>query len=238
MGWTPEVISERMETDGEDHSVCAESFYRHIFSPAGRREGLPRLLGQRKSRRGRRARNGRRNPSIPNRTPLSERPESAQDRGEYGHREGDLVHFGRQRDILPTLHERSTRLALVRRLHSKDAGDTANAIIAGLKGLPTKACKMITHENGGAFAQHTKVQQALDMPAWFCDPHSPWQRGGVENANGRNRVDLPRKTDLSAYTDADLDDLVRIMNSTPRNCLSFRTPPEAFAKHIGVALEM
>ena len=68
----------------------------------------------------------------------------------------------------------------------------------------------------------------------LCDPHAPWQRGGVENANGRIRVDLPRKTDLSAYT----DDLVWIMNSTSRNCLGFRKPREAFAQQIGVALEM
>ena len=237
MGWTPEMISERMERDTEDHSLCTESIYRHIFSPAGRREGLPKLLPQRKSKRGRRARNGKREPSIPDRTPISDRPESARDRGEFGHWEGDLVHFSRQRDILLTLHERSTRLTLVRRLQSKDAGDTANAIIAELKGLPTEARKTITHDNGGEFAQHKKVQKALDMPAYFCDPHSPWQRGGVENTNGRIRVDLPRKTDLSAYSDTDLDDLVWIMNSTPRKCLGFQTPLEAFAQQLGVALE-
>ncbi|MEM9899674.1 MAG: IS30 family transposase, partial [Pseudomonadota bacterium] len=135
-------------------------------------------------------------------------------------------------------HERSTRLTLVRRLKSKDAGSTADAIVAELKGLPAAARKTITHDNGGEFAKHRKVEQALSMPASFCDPHSPWQRGGLENANGRIRVDLPRKTDLSAYSDADLEDLVWIMNSTPRKCLGFKTPLEAFAQQLGVALEM
>jgi len=238
MGWTPEIIAGRMEQDGVEHSVCAESIYRYIFSPAGRREGLPKYLPQRKSRRGRRARNGKREPSIPNRVPISQRPESAEDRREFGHWEGDLVHFSRQRDILLTLHERSTRLTLARRLHSKDAGNTAAAIIAELHGLPGTARKTITHDNGGEFARHTRVKDALGLQAYFCDPHSPWQRGGVENANGRVRVELPRKTDLSAYSDTDIDDIVWIMNTTPRKCLGFQTPIEAFAQKLGVALEM
>ena len=238
MGWTPEIIAGRMELEGMDHSVCAESIYRHIFSPAGRREGLPKYLPQRKSRRGRRARNGKREPSIPNRIPISQRPESVEDRTEFGHWEGDLVHFSRQRDILLTLHERSTRLTLVRRLQSKDASDTAEAIIKELRGLPKKARRTITHDNGGEFARHAKVEDALEMPAYFCDPHSPWQRGGVENANGRVRVELPRKTDLFAFSEADIDDIVWIMNSTPRKCLGFQTPIEAFAQQLGVALEM
>jgi IS30 family transposase len=237
MGWSPEQIAGRMELDGEEHSVCAESIYRHIFSPAGRRDGLPKYLPQRKSRRGRRTRNGKREPSIPNRMPIAQRPDSVEDRTEFGHWEGDLVHFTRQRDILLTLHERSTRLTLMRRLQSKDASDTADAIIDELRGLPGDACKTITHDNGGEFARHVKVKDALGMPAYFCDPHSPWQRGGVENSNGRVRVELPRKTDLSAYSDADIDDIVWIMNSTPRKCLGFQTPLEAFANQLGVALE-
>lgn len=173
MGWTPEIIARRMELDEEEHSISHESIYRHIFSPAGRREGLPKLLPQRKSKRGRRARNGKRKPSIPNRVPISQRPESVEDRTEFGHWEGDLVHFSRQRDILLTLHERNTRLTMVRRLHSKDSGDTAKAIIAELGGLPPDARKTITHDNGGEFARHTNVKDALGMPAYFCDPHSP-----------------------------------------------------------------
>ena len=238
MGWSPEQIAGRMELEGVEHAISTESIYRHIFSPAGRRDGLPKYLPQRKSRRGRRARNGKREPSIPNRTPISQRPDGVEDRSEFGHWEGDLVHFTRQRDILLTLHERSTRLTLARRLQSKDAGDTAGAIVAELRTLPGTACKTITHDNGGEFARHAKVTDALGMPAYFCDPNSPWQRGGIENSNGRVRVELPRKTDLSGYSDADIDDIVWIMNSTPRKCLGFQTPIEAFAQKLGVALEM
>lgn len=237
MGWSPEQIAGRMELDGGEQTVCTESIYRHVFSPAGRRAGLPKLLPQRKSQRGRRARNGRRGPSIPDRTPISQRPESAGDREEFGHWEGDLMHFRRQRDILLTLQERSTRLTLARRLLSKNAADTADAIVDELGGLPAEALRTITHDNGGEFARHATVNARTGLAAYFCDPHSPWQRGGIENGNGLLRRDLPRKTNLSDYADTDIDDIVWMLNSTPRKCLGFQTPIEAFAKHLGVALE-
>jgi len=237
MGWSPEQIAGRMELEGLEHSVCAESIYRHAYSPAGRRAGLPRQLAQRKAKRGRRRRTGRREPSIPNRVPIHQRPTKAHLRAEFGHWEGDLVHFRRQRDILLTLQERRSRLTLARRLLSKDAELTASAIVAELAGLPPKARRTITHDNGGEFAQHSAVTGQIGMRAYFCDPHSPWQRGSIENANGRLRRDLPRKTSLGEYTDDDIDDVVWNLNSTPRKCPGYRTPIEAFAANLGVALE-
>ena len=121
MGWSPEQIAGRMELDGSEHRVSAESIYRHAYSPVGRLAGLPRLLAQRKPKRGRRRRNGPREPAIPNRTPIHQRPTKAHLRSQFGHWEGDLMHFRRQRDILLTLQERRSRLTLVRRLLSKDA---------------------------------------------------------------------------------------------------------------------
>jgi len=237
MGWSPEQIAGRMELDGVEHGICTESIYRHVFSRAGRDAGLPKLLPQRKSRRGRRARNGRREPAIPNRTPINQRPASAEGRQEFGHWEGDLMHFRRQRDILLTLQERSTRLTLARRLHSKDASGTADAIVDELRGLPARALRTITHDNGGEFARHETVKSRIGLAAFFCDPHSPWQRGGIENGNGLLRRDLPRKAKLSDYNDTDIDDIVWMLNSTPRKCLRFQTPIEAFAQNLGVALE-
>ena len=146
------------------------------------------------------------------------------------------MHFRRQRDILLTLQERRSRLA--RRLHSKDADAAAEAIAAELGGLPATARRTITHDNGGEFARHQTVTEAIGLQAYFCDPHSPWQRGSIENANGRLRRDLPRKTTLGDYTDADIDDVIWNLNATPRKCLGYRTPIEAFAANLGVALEM
>lgn len=238
MGWSPEQIAGRMEREGVDHKVSAESIYRHVYSPAGRRAGLPRQLAQRKARRGRRRRNGAREPSIPNRVSIHQRPTKAHLRAEFGHWEGDLMHFRRQRDILLTLQERRSRLTLARRLRSKDAVLTANAIVAELGGLAPEARRTVTHDNGGEFAQHERVTDQIGLRAFFCDPHSPWQRGGIENANGRLRRDLPRKTSLGDYTDDDIDDVIWNVNSTPRKCLGYRTPIEAFAANLGVALEM
>lgn len=237
MGWSPEQIAGRMKLDEVEHAVSAESIYRFIYSPEGRHARLPRQLAQRKSRRGRRRRTGRREPSIPDRVPIHQRPTKAHLRAEFGHWEGDLLHFCRQRDILLTLQERRSRLTLARRLESKSADDTAHAIMAELDGLPPRARKTITHDNGGEFAEHGKVTAGIGMRAFFCDPHSPWQRGGIENANGRLRRDLPRKTRLSEHNDDDIDDVIWTLNSTPRKCLGYRTPIEAFAINLGVALE-
>lgn len=226
-----------MELDREDHVISTESIYRHVFSRAGRCDGLPKYLAQRKSRRGRRARNGKREPSIPNRVHIHQRPDCVAERAEFGHWEGDLMHFRSQRDILLTLQEKSTRITLVQRLHSKSSEDTANAIIAELGGLPEQALRTLTHDNGGEFVRHEAVKDWIGMPAYFCDPHSPWQRGGIENANGRIRRELPRSTRLSEYRETDIEDIVWMLNSTPRKCLGFRTPIEAFAQQLGVALE-
>jgi len=92
----------------------------------------------------------------------------------------------------------------------------------------------ITHDNGGEFARHEQVKNAIGLGAFFCDPHSPWQRSGIENANGRLRRDLPRKASLGGYTDS----IVWNLNATPRKCLAFKTPIEVFASQLGVALEM
>jgi len=238
MGWSPEQIAGRMELEGSEHRVSAESIYRHAYSPAGRRAGLPRQLAQRKPKRGRRRRNGAREPAIPNRKSIHQRPTKAHLRSQFGHWEGDLMHFRRQRDILLTLQERRSRLTLARRLLSKDADLTASAIADELGGLPAKARRTITHDNGGEFARHEAVTDAIGLHAFFCDPHSPWQRGGLENANGRLRRDFPRKTSLGDYTDADIDGVIWNLNATPRKCLGYRTPIEAFGANLGVALEM
>jgi IS30 family transposase len=226
MGWSPEQIAGRMELDGLEHAVSAESIYRHIFSPAGRRDGLPKYLPQRKSRRGRRARNGKREPGIPDRVPIAQRPAIVEERTEFGHWEGDLMHFRRQRDILLTLQERSTRLTLARRLHSKNSHETASAIIEELGGLPASALRTITHDNGGEFARHVAVKKQIGLTAYFCDPHSPWQRGTNENTNRLLRQYFPKGTDLSVHSQEHLDAVARELNERPRKTLHYFSPAE------------
>src|SRR5512144_2784013 len=238
MGWSPQQIAGRMDLENAEHGVSVESIYRHVYSPAGRRARLPHQLAQRKAKRGRRRRNGRREPAIPNRTPIHQRPTKAHLRSQFGHWEGDLMHFRRQRDILLTLQERKSRLTLARRLSGKDASVAAKTTAEELTGLPASARRTITYDNGGEFARHEDVTQKIGLRAYFCDQHSPWQRGGIENANGRLRRDLARNTSLDGYTDADITDLIWNLNSTPRKCLGYQTPIEVFAANLGVALEL
>lgn len=147
------------------------------------------------------------------------------------------MHFRRQRDILLTLQERQSRRTVAQRLHSKDADVTADAISQELSGRPARARRTITYDNGGEFARHEAVTEAIGLRAFFCDPHSPGQRGGIENANGLLRRDIPRQTRLRDYTDNDVDDVIWNLTSTPRKCLGDRTPIEAFAANLGVARE-
>lgn len=237
MGWSPEQIAGRLRREQAEHTVSHEAIYRWIYGPVGRCERLHRYLTRAKSRRGRRPRPGRRPPSIPNRTPIHWRPARASCRTEFGHWEADLVHFRRQRDALLTLQERKTRLALGGRLEGRAAGPTMDQFLTKLAGLPQRARRSVTFDNGGEWAQHERLRDELGVRTYFCDPHSPWQRGAIEHANGVLRRDVPRHATLSCYSDADLDSLIWSFNTTPRKCLAFRTPLEAFAQQLGVALE-
>lgn len=240
MGWTPEQISGRLQLEHGDPIISHESIYRFIYSPAGRRLKLSRYLPHHHAKRGYRKRKGTRKIPIPDRVPIDQRPEMANNRAEIGHWEGDLVHFSRKRDILLTLTERKSRYWIMQSIPKRDSQTVSNAIISALQPLPKPLRRTITHDNGGEFARHARVNEKLDMPAYFCEPHSPWQRGSIENGNGRLRIDLPRKTDLKHYTEQDIQDLAMLYNNTPRKCLGYKTPTEIILNEInkkGAALE-
>lgn len=233
MGHTPEQIVGRLTLEQSEHRVSTETIYAWIYGPHGRRQKLHRLLPRAKAKRGRRARKGRREPPIPDRMPIHLRPTKAHLRAETGHWEADLMHFRGQKACLLTCQDRRSRLLLAVPLPSKEAGTTAQALTELLLRVPKRARRTVTLDNGGEFYEH----KSLPVRAFFCDPHSPWQRGSIENANGILRRCLPRKTKLSDYSDQDIEDITWTYNTTPRKCLGFLSPLEAFAKSIGVALE-
>ena len=237
MGWSPEQIAGRLKLEGSEHTVSPETIYRFIYRPKVRPDGLYRYLPRAKTSRGRRYFKRRREP-IPNRRPIAQRPETVASREEFGHWEGDLMQFRTQRGNLLTLCERMTRFTLTACLESKTALETREAVQASLGCLPVRARQTITFDNGSEFAGHRELENQLGLHAYFCDPHSPWQRGTVENTNGLLRRDMPRKTNITDYTPRDVEDLTWCLNSTPRKCLGFITPAEAFLKNLGVALEM
>ncbi len=227
MGWSPEQIAGRLRLEGSQHRVSHESIYRFIYRWPVRREKLHRYLTRAKATRGRRYFKRRREP-IPGRRTIHERGQAIDDRSQFGHWEGDLMQFRTQRGNLLVVIERKTGLTLADGLPRKTAEATAAKLTGLLSGLPAAARRSITFDNGSEFAEHDKLERELGLQTFFCDPHAPWQRGSIENANGILRRDLPRKTDLADYSEQDIQDLVWANNTTPRKRLGYRTPAEAF----------
>jgi IS30 family transposase len=227
MGRSPEQIAGLLEREKGKPVISHESIYRFAHSPAGRKENLHRYLTQAKAKRGRRARrNGK--SLIPNRISIHDRPHEIADRQTFGHWEGDLMAFSKPGTNNVVLVERTSRYLLLARQPDKSAPTTTASMERLLSLLPQEAKRSITFDNGGEFAQHT----AIGLPTYFCDPHSPWQKGSVENAIGRLRRDLPRSTKPSDHSEADLDDIIATYNETPRKCLGFRTPAEVLLSNL------
>jgi IS30 family transposase len=233
MGRSPEQIAGRLELIEGRRVISHESIYRYIYSPAGRRQKLFRYLWRAKSRRGWRARKGLSRPKIPFRVPIQNRPASINTRRQFGHWEADLMAFTKLAHQIVVCVERKSRLLCAAPQHGKAAATTKRTLQRLWRPLPSKACRSITFDNGGEFSLHHQ----LGCKTFFCDARSPWQKGAIENAVGRLRHDLPRRTNLDTLTAQDLDDLIALYNDTPRKCLGFRTPLEAFAINSGLALE-
>ena len=117
-------------------------------------------------------------------------------------------------------------------MSSKKACTTAQAIIDVMESIPTEARKTLTLDNGGEFAKHTEVCKALGLQSFFCDPYASWQKGGVENTNGRLRRDLPRNTNVKAMKQEEFDENIDNYNSTPRKHLKWYTPDQVFNRNL------
>ena len=234
-GWTPEQISGWLRRGIEIglQAISTETIYAFIFRAAQKVEKLWRYLARRKACRGRRARRSK--DKITDKIHISQRSKAANERAEPGHWEADLVICKRNRPLL-VLHERKTRLTVMTRLASKSAAETVTAIIDILARLDPKLRRTMTFDNGGEFARHAMLKEAFKMSTYFCDAYASWQKGGIENANGRIRRWFPRKTDLDDLTDEDIQDVAMTLNLTPRKCLGFKTPAEAFLNALGKTL--
>lgn len=231
MGYSPEQTAGRLALEQGKPIISHESIYRFIDAQIRRtknyawRHYLPRA----KSKRGFRGRKGGSSARlIPGRVSVHERPACVAHRDEPGHWEADLMLFAKYGQAVLVAHERTSRLLMVTRQPNKTASLVADRLNDMLRPLPEPLRQTITFDNGTEFAQH----QRLGMPTYFCDTHSPWQKGGVENAIGRLRRCLPRKTDLASLSEQDILHLTRRYNHTPRKCLDFRTPAEVFSQQL------
>ena len=233
--WSPEEIARRLRLefpDDPEMRVSHETIYQSLFVQ-GRgelRRGLARCLRSGRTvrrSRGRVERRGR----IPGMVMLSERPAEADDRAVPGHWEGDLILGEGGRSAVGTLVERTSRLALLLHLHGdRSANNVEAAMRKAVAKLPKELCSSITWDQGAEMANHIDFTVATGIPIYFCDPHAPWQRGSNENTNGLIRQYLPKGTDLSKVSAAELRRIQRSLNGRPRKTLDYLTPSEKFAE--------
>ena len=200
-------------------AVSCETIYAFIYRAAQRAEQLWRYLTRRhKRRRPRRSRPSQ--DTIKDRVSIHERPKTVDGRTEGGHWEGDLIICKRTRPVL-VLHERKSRVTLAARLAGKTAAETISVMLAVFARIEPALRKSITFDNDTAFAQHALLRTMRAMTTWFCDAYASWQKGGVENANGRLRRWLPRQIDIDQVSDEKIQDIVITANLTPRKYLGF-----------------
>jgi IS30 family transposase len=234
--WSPEQISAHLKDDFVDDDsmhVVPETIYQTLFvqTRGGLNKELTKYLRTHRKRRQphtRTVRNaGQR--SIVGKVMISERPAEIEDRAVPGHWEGDLIIGGQGLSQAGTLVERTTGLLLIVQLpDDRTAPTVAAALQRQIATLPTRSCQSITWDQGIEMAAHASFTIATGIPVYFCEPHSPWQRGSNENTNGLIRDYLPHGMDLSTLSQADLDDIADEINNRPRKRHGFRSPLNMF----------
>ena len=228
--WSPQQIAERLAWEAGRRVLCHESIYRFVYRQQARVKDYrwSRCLPQGKTKRGWRGR-GRSSSArfIAHRTSIHQRPVAVATRETFGRWEADLMSFGRSGAVVLALHERTSRLLVAVRQGSKRADATAATLERLLGALPPAWRQTLTFDNGTEFARHYRLH-ALGIQTFFCDTHSPWQKGGVENAIGRLRRPLPRSTNLAALSEEAFTAALQLYNNTPWKCLGYRTPAEVF----------
>lgn len=234
MGWSPQQASNWLAQNKRCNVISYESIYRFIYAQIKRTKDYKwrNYLPRRRSYRGWRGKKGG-SPLrfIKDRVSLSERPKSVAERINSGHWEVDLMLFSKYGQAILVAHERYSRLVVMSKLSTKKAIPLMSQLLDLYTSLPPSLGKSVTFDNGTEFSEHYRLNK-LGIKTYFCDVRSPWQKGGVENAIGRLRRSLPRKTDIDKLTDQDINMLVKLFNHTPRKCLGYKTPAEVFTKQL------
>jgi len=239
LDWSPEQISGWLKTrypNNESMHVSHETIYRSLFLQARgvlKKELMDHLRSKRRMRRSRHAsEHGHSRGQIVDAISIRERPAEAEDRAIPGHWEGDLLAGGKN-SYIATLVERHSRFLMLIKVPSKETEAVVAALSQHVRKLPATLKRSLTWDRGLEMAKHKKFTVATDVQVYFCDPQSPWQRGTNENTNLLLRQYFPRGTDLSPFSQAQLDQVSLRLNQRPRKTLGFQTP--ASKLHASVA---
>ena len=236
--WSPQQIAARLVSDYPDEPemrVSHETIYRSLFVQArgALRKELTACLrtgrAQRRAQRRTHLNSGR----LLNMVMISDRPAVVADRAIPGHWEGDLLIGKGGLSAIGTLVERKSRYVMLLHLpQGRTAEKVRYALTRQLKKLPVQLRRTLTWDQGKEMAEHVRFTVDTDIRVYFCDPHSPWQRGSSENTNGLLRQYFPDGADLSTYNRADLDAVSRQLNGRPRQTLGWKKPSEVFAENV------
>jgi transposase, IS30 family len=239
--WSPEQVSVMLEREfpgNREMRVSHETVYQSVYVQgrgALRRELASCLRTGRALRKPRR-KEGERRGRIPGMVMISERPAEVSDRAVPGHWEGDLIMGARNASAIGTLVERTTRFVMLLHLpHGHDPAAVAEAMTGAMSGLPAALRRSLTWDQGKEMAAHAQVSLATGLEVYFCDPHSPWQRGSNENTNGLLRQYFPKGTDLSVHDAGRLQAVAAELNSRPRKTLGWKTPAQALDGFLAAA---
>jgi IS30 family transposase len=225
--WTPEEIAERAKVTNYEVTFSYSSIYRAIDSkllPFSLKKEM-RFKGKYKHHK---TKEDDKRGKMQNIKSINERPAEVENREVAGHWESDTIHGKRNTGVIGTHVERKTGFLVACKLKSTCSDEFNEATIAAFESIPANMRKTFTVDRGKEFTNHAKLEEALDMQIFFCDPYSPWQRGTNENTNGLLRQFFPKKTSFAVITDQELAHVVDLLNHRPRKRLGWKTPFEAF----------
>ncbi len=234
-GLSPEQITGRLALERSAFQVSHETIYRFIYAQIDRHKNFAwrHFLTKAKFKRGWH----RHSPAsgidtIKHRVSIANRPLYINARKQPGHWEADLMLFTDKKSNILVTQERASRFIHLAKQQDRTAIRIAANLAIWFKTMPAQLRRTLTQDNGVEFAHHYKLNSDLSLKTYFCDPHSPWQKGGIENLNGRLRRYLPLNTDFQNLSDHQLQDIQDKINNTPRKCLGFKTPAELFSKQL------